>query len=243
MMHSGRPVQWWLLSAGTLGFAISNSIDADPIKFLNPEILTVMCDRQRNYVWRDVRWWNLVPGGIWQGQVILDLEINLEEHQEPEINAIRSHVRDFLGEYEICIDAGLGETCSRILDFGRPPTMDVASPDLTGGVSRISIWLQHLPPPSRSPTRVVNNVTYYQWISEIDAVEELRRRLFTCRENQDHPCEAVVEAHLEIAESRLQNYVDAQAEARSLTRTRKNVQIVTTVYNSRRLSLTLVVGY
>mmetsp|Transcript_47843 Transcript_47843/g.108570 ORF Transcript_47843/g.108570 Transcript_47843/m.108570 type:complete len:397 (+) Transcript_47843:1-1191(+) len=122
--------------------------------------------------------------------------------------------------------------CMKLLEWA-PPPFSVRPPEETGGISRVSIWLQHVPPSTTVPARVLNNLTYYLWFSEIDAVEELRRRLLTCEQHQD-PCEAVVRAHLKIAESRLPHALEARMEARSPIRAHRRIQVVTTVYNCLR---------
>eukprot|EP00614_Pseudopedinella_elastica_P020195 CAMPEP_0172649434 /NCGR_PEP_ID=MMETSP1068-20121228/241785_1 /TAXON_ID=35684 /ORGANISM="Pseudopedinella elastica, Strain CCMP716" /LENGTH=680 /DNA_ID=CAMNT_0013463785 /DNA_START=140 /DNA_END=2183 /DNA_ORIENTATION=- len=189
----------------------------------NPEIISL----------EESRLWEF-SGTIWQGQVVLDLDINLEEHPDPYINAIRGHVRDFFGEYQICVHTGYTNICRKIREIKNTPTLDVLHPILTGGVSRISIWLQHMPPGAASPDRVVNNVTSFQWLNEIEAADELGRRLIACKHNQDTTCEQVVSEHLNIAKSRLPKYVEAREEPKSRARARKNIEVVTTVYNVDR---------
>lgn len=152
-------------------------------------------------------------------QVELDMEL-----QQPIVNHIRTNWLD----YSLCVDGGLGPTCSKFSSFGLPlHNLVVRSPDETGGVSRVSVWLQFGEP----ATIVVGNVTVFLWGDDAQAEVELSRLLASCDEEA---CSYVVNAHLRIARARLLKFLEARMEPLKTERMKRGIVIISTIFNSER---------
>ena len=86
-----------------------NSLEFPASSIVNPQIISIENDPTRNGMVRDVRWRNLAPGGLYAGQALIDIELDLEDHPDPDINDVRGHVKHFIHDYQICADGGYQE--------------------------------------------------------------------------------------------------------------------------------------
>jgi hypothetical protein len=191
---------------------------------------------------------NLVPGIPYKPELVIDPHINLSlSALNPEENEMKFMISENLEKYEICIDVQYKVVCQLLV----PPhaaavsaqgqqLMDIPEefwrlrpepPHKTGGLSRISCWLQTNV--DGLPATVVGNITYFSWDSEVEAVRELTRLLENNCNEEVSSCAPVVREHLKIALARLPNYLSARVEPTSPRYTR-SISVVTTVFNTPR---------
>lgn len=185
----------------------------------------------------------LIPGIPYKQVISFRPHVSLDLlSDQTEENNVKLQILHDIASYEICVEASK-IVCQRIAPIGGHTdpaalsdfwTLRPRPPQESRGLSRISSWLQQVDADSGGILRVVGNVTFYLWESEVEAVTELQRLLHDECAGADSLCGPVVREHLLIAESRLPRYLAAQAEPRGPRQVR-SVGVVTTMFNSKRV--------
>jgi hypothetical protein len=168
----------------------------------------------------------------WDGNLNLRFNLDLAYTTSTYADSILFHIwHDKHGRYEICFDLDFRPPECKLLDPTEAPSFDnipvIPHPTLSGGVSRLSVWVQYFNA-SGFRRRVIGNNSLYLWDSHADAAVELRNRLQTCL---DKSCEAVIRSHLNLAETRHREVVASSMALEADTDLRRRtIEVATTVF-------------